>query len=109
MIGSVAAQTLKPFFEQCMIQPEESGGQDVLRFDSSLVSNSKNRDYFTDEMILEQSKNQRFALLLQCVESRHLREIYGILTKKSEWTPTEKWERIQSVLRNVELSTVAET
>lgn len=101
MIRSVAARTLEPFFEDCMIQSEENGGQDVLRFDPSSVSSSKNKGFLTDEMILEQNKNQRFALLLQCVESRHLSDIHKILTKNSELAPREKWERIKHVLHDV--------
>lgn len=85
----------------CMIESEENGGQDVLRFDPSLVSSSKNQGYITDEMILEQSKNQRFGLLLQCVESKNRLEIHKILTKQSMLTPKEKWNRIERVLEKV--------
>ena len=41
------------------------------------------------------------ALLLQCVESRHLSDIHKILTKNSELAPREKWERIKHVLHDV--------
>ena len=101
MIRSVAAKKLRPFFVDCMIESEENGGQDVLRFDPSLVSSSKNQGYITDEMILEQSKNQRFGLLLQCVESKNRLEIHKILTKQSMLTPKEKWNRIERVLEKV--------
>ena len=102
---SVAARTLQPFFEDCMIQSEENGGQDVLRFDPTLVTTSKNKGFITEEMILQQSKSQRFALLLQCVESKHLQKIYEILTKNSELTPTQKWNRIRDALKDVKLCT----
>ena len=58
-----AAEKLRPFFLNTMIESEENDGQDVLHYDSALDVKSNS----TVEDVMQVYRAQRFFPLLECL------------------------------------------
>lgn len=94
-----AADDLRPFFEEHIIQRE---GQDILYYDRSIDPKSICNS-LSD--VIARFQNQRFLLLLHCIRDlkpSDCQTLIKILTEEgcqpSRMDPTEKWKRIEGLL-----------
>lgn len=96
---SDAADDLRPFFEEHIIQRE---GQDILYYDRSIDPKSICNS-LSD--VITRFQNQRFLLLLHCIRDlkpSDCQTLIKILTEEgcqpSRMDPKEKWKKIEGLL-----------